>query len=169
MYWISSKTLWIPLYLFLLYLIIKEYKWNSLYILLMIAILITLSDQISTRVLKFGIERFRPCHEEAIKSMVHLVNGKCGGKFGFVSSHASNSFALAVFVGLLFRKKIKYLFPLLLLWASLIAYSRVYLGVHYPGDVLGGALLGIVLAYLSYIWITLILKHRQPKYLSKKS
>ena len=77
--------------------------------------------------------------------MVHLVNDKCGGRFGFVSSHAANSFATAGLLGLFFNRKSLYL---LLIWASLVSYSRVYLGVHYPSDILGGAIIGLIVAFL---------------------
>ncbi len=109
-----------------------------------------LSDAISTRVFKNNFKRLRPCHNEVLKNKVHLAGQNCwGGKYGFVSSHASNSFAIAVFFWLLFRRYSKWS-ALLLIHAGLVAYSRVYLAKHYPGDILFGALLGIALGYLVY-------------------
>jgi len=148
MYWISVKWLWIPLYAFLLYLIIKEYKWKSLIILLFIAVLITLSDQLSVHLFKNAIQRLRPCHNPAIMDQVHLVKDHCGGQFGFISSHASNSFALAVFLIGILGKRFKHFSALILVWAVLVSYSRIYLGVHYPGDVIVGGIFGCLLGYI---------------------
>lgn len=96
-------------------------------------------------------ERLRPCHNPNIASLVHVVDG-CGGKYGFVSSHASNSFALALFIGLLLRKHYKYFLPLMVFWAALVSYSRIYVGVHYPADILGGAILGSLIGIFVY-WL----------------
>lgn len=149
MFWISHKYTWVPLYAFFLYLIIKTYKWKSIFIILGVVLLIFMSDKISV-FFKDYFERFRPCHEPSLEGLVHIVKNKCGGKFGFVSSHAANSFALATFLSLIFKGKIKY-FPIILIaWASIVAYSRVYLGVHYPGDIICGALLGTGIAFFVY-------------------
>lgn len=99
------------------------------------------TDQVSG-LIKDSVQRLRPCHNESIKSMIHMVHG-CGGKYGFVSSHAANSFGVAMFFTLFFKHK--YAGLLLMLWALVVSYSRIYLGVHYPGDVTGGALLGLIL------------------------
>ncbi len=144
MYWVSNKAIWAPLYAFLVFFLIKKYKTNSLWILLSVALLITASDQISVFI-KNLVERPRPCHNEQIAPMVHLVKNHCGGAFGFLSSHASNSFALAVFLIPFLKGKIRYFTPVALSWAGIISYSRVYLGVHYPGDIVAGALLGTLL------------------------
>ena len=151
MYWISFKWTWIPLYALLLFLIIREYKWRSLLILLFIAILITLSDQLSVHLFKNTVERLRPCHNPEIMESVHLVKEHCGGLYGFVSSHAANSFALAVFLIGFLGRKFKYFTLLILLWAAIISYSRVYLGVHYPGDIIVGAIFGALLGYILQI------------------
>lgn len=150
MFWLSEKFIWIPLYLFLVFLIYRQYKIKTLIILLFTLILITLSDQISVHLFKNVFQRLRPCHNEEIKDLVHIVNGKCGGQFGFVSSHAANTFAVSVFLIKLIGKKYKYFSILILLWAFLISYSRIYLGVHYPGDIVFGALLGSILALFIY-------------------
>ncbi len=103
---------------------------------------VTVSDLTAVHLFKNVFLRLRPCHEPSIAGMVHLVNDHCGGKYGFISSHASNSFALATFLSLLLGKKIRLFTLLIMLWAILLSYSRVYLGVHYPGDVIVGAIWG---------------------------
>lgn len=145
---ISSKWVWIPFYLFLLYRLWVIYKRDCLKILLSVALLITLTDQTSG-LIKDAVKRPRPTHQEGLSEMVHTVDGYKGGKFGFVSSHAANSFAIALFIGLLLSRK-RSMTPLLglIVWAFLVSYSRIYLGVHYPGDILGGALVGVIEAYL---------------------
>lgn len=93
--------------------------------------------------------RLRPCHNPEIASLVHLVDG-CGGQYGFLSSHATNSFALAWFTGLLYKRHYKYTLSLMLIWAALVSYSRIYVGVHYLGDILCGAILGSTVGILVY-------------------
>ena len=145
MYWISAKLIWIPFYLFLLYFIIHNYKIRTIDVLIFTAILITASDMISYHCFKEVFHRLRPCQDPSINSMVHLVKGECGGKYGFVSSHAANTFAIALFIIQLLGKKIKWIIPTMLIWAAVVSYSRIYLGVHFPFDVFCGAILGAVI------------------------
>lgn len=154
MWWISGKTTWWPFYLLLLAFMTWKLKWRLVPVLLFIILVITLADQTSVHLFKNVFMRLRPCHEPSLDGLVHQVNNKCGGQYGFISSHAANSFALAFFVIRWIRKR--WFTALMVIWAALVAYSRVYLGVHYPGDVLAGALwgagCGIVLFLLS-AWV----------------
>lgn len=160
MWFASEKLTWLPVYLFILYLLYKKYSKNIWIPILAVVILITLSDQSSVKLFKNVFERLRPCHNPEIKHLVHLVNNKCGGKFGFVSSHAANTFALATFTTLIFRLKKYSVF--IFSWAVLISYSRIYLGRHYPGDVLGGAILGILAGFLVYKLLILVYRKIIP-------
>jgi undecaprenyl-diphosphatase len=148
MWHVSGKLEWIPLYVVLLYFIIRRYKRKSILILASIAVLITLTDVISSQVIKDNVQRLRPSNNPDLANIVHIVNGYHGGKYGFVSSHAANCFGIALFFSLLFRKR--WVTVGIVLWATLVSYSRIYLGVHYPGDVIGGAILGGCLAVLLF-------------------
>ncbi len=148
MWHISGKLEWLPLYLLLAGYIIYRYRWRSLPVFIVIGIVITLADQLSVIAFKQTIQRLRPTHNSDIAYLVHTVNDYRGGSFGFISSHAANSFALAGFLSLLFQKRYFTLF--MFFWAALVSYSRIYLGVHYPGDILGGAIFGCLIAWTSY-------------------
>lgn len=141
----SEVGIWIPFYLLLLGLVYWLFHWkNALWITLFLVLNVFLTDQGSVQLFKEQFERSRPCHVEELQDQIRLVKGSCGGAYGFVSSHAANTFGLAFFLGLLFRRKWSWLYYLLLVWAGLVSYSRIYLGVHYPGDIFFGALYGAV-------------------------
>ncbi len=148
-FWImvSSTTIWIPFYAILFYLLFKTFGWkNLIYISIFIALGVTISDQ-TAGIFKNGIERLRPCHDPSLDHLIREV--KCGGgKFGFYSAHASNTFFLASFLTFLFRGTYKYLPWVLFIWAAAVAYSRVYLGVHFPMDILFGSAVGFLLGGL---------------------
>lgn len=127
-----------------------KYKWKTVIIGVFIGLLFLLADQISVQLFKNVFERLRPCHNPEITSMVHIINNHCGGRFGFVSSHAANSFALAIFTGLLLKNHYRFIFPVIVFWAVLVSYSRIYVGVHYPADILGGAILGTAVAFFVF-------------------
>lgn len=146
MWMISSKEIWIPLYMSVIYYFFKNTdKKTGLYILFACILCITLCDQISASIIKPLFERWRPSRDSSISDLVHIVNGKRGGKYGFVSSHAANVFGLAVFSALLFKNRLYSI--AIISWAALVSYSRVYLGVHFPGDIIFGGILGSALGY----------------------
>jgi undecaprenyl-diphosphatase len=148
MWWISGTKSWIPMYLIIVAVIIYKYKWKAVITLLFIALVVTLADQISVKAFKEVFQRFRPSHNPALEDIIHLVKNKHGGKYGFVSSHAANTCAVAFFLFKLFKNRNFSIF--IFIWASIVSYSRIYLGLHYPFDILGGALLGSIIGFSMY-------------------
>lgn len=148
-FWIFTHLqTWIPTLLVFLFFVIQTKKREAVFILLGLVLTIVLSDQISSSIIKPIFERFRPSHDPSLNGLVHLVKNYAGGRYGFVSSHSANSFGVALFMSLLFRNKV--LSISFFCWAFLNSYSRIYLGVHFPFDILGGALVGLGAAYLSF-------------------
>ena len=148
MWWVSGKTTWWPFYLLLLGFSGWRKGWQVVPLVLFVVVSITLTDQTSVHLFKNVFHRLRPCHEPALEGLVHMVNNKCGGQFGFISSHAANSTGVALLFLLWIRRR--WFSALMITWALLVGYSRIYLGVHYPGDVLAGTLWGAGCGWLVY-------------------
>ena len=157
---ISHKYTWIPLYAALLFILNKVFGWKrALVMLLFIALNVVLTDQISV-FFKDSFLRLRPCHDPSLMDLLHLPDG-CGGTYGFVSSHATNTMGLAVLIALLLRNR--GITIAMLAFAVLNSYSRVYLGKHFVLDVIGGCLLGALLAYGVYLACIFVIKRYSIK------
>ncbi|WP_411031461.1 phosphatase PAP2 family protein [Spongiimicrobium sp. 3-5] len=149
-FWMFVTGKWssIPLYLGLL---ILSYKFlgpkKCIVLLIALALLITSTDQLAN-FFKYGVQRLRPCHDAEVSSLMRLVKSSCGGRYGFFSAHAANSFAAAFFFTYLLRHKYQYIGIFLIIWAIFVSYSRIYIGVHYPLDIVTGMLIGLILSWL---------------------
>ena len=139
--YLRNKYTWIPLYIFLIAFVLINYKWKGALWMLCILVVVGLADLTSTRLLKYNVKRLRPCHNEQVVKKLDMHVG-CGGLYGFVSSHATNHFGIAFFIFYTLGNIYKRIKWPILLWAGAIAFAQVYVGVHYPLDVLCGALLG---------------------------
>ena len=160
---ITRKETWLPLFAVILFYIFKNYRSKAWLIILGVALVVAGADQISG-LMKVGFGRLRPVHDPALEGMVHNVLRK-GGLYGFVSAHAANSVAILVFTSRIFKNRSYHL--LMLFWAVIFMYSRIYSGVHYPGDILGGIVLGWLVGWLVYKLVMFVENHfffsRSPK------
>ena len=160
-FWISlskiEANILMYLFLILLFFYIQKIRPKLIYILYLffvIALMIAITDQ-GANIFKNSFQRLRPCYNESIIDSLRLVKENCGGKYGFFSAHASNSFSLAIFFGLLFINRISYIIMITIVYASLISYSRIYLGVHYPIDIIFGSFFGIFVGFVMYSFVYL--------------
>lgn len=145
---ITQMWVWAPLYLILIYWTVKQYGKRCWWIFLTIGIVVLCSDQLSAHVCKPLFQRLRPCYNPDLQDLIYLPKGMAGGRYGFVSSHAANTFAVAAFLAAALRKNRNWIGFVLYFWAFISSYSRIYLGFHYPGDILCGALLGILIGLI---------------------
>lgn len=145
---LTGRYIWIPLYLLIIYTLFRKLGTVAIWYTAGLALLVFLADQTTSSLMKPYFERLRPCHDPRWTDSINNYSG-CGGMYGFASSHASNTFALAMYMWLIGKEKIR-IFSWLFLWAGIISYTRVYLGVHYPGDIIVGALVGIAAGSLTY-------------------
>lgn len=159
MWLLSGAGAYLLMALMFLYLSAKQGWKQALMILLMLALTITLADQVSSGLIKPLVCRLRPTHDAEIGGLIHLVNGYKGGPYGFVSSHAANAFGAAALIALLFRDL--RVTSAVMLWAAAVSYSRMYLGVHYLGDIIGGAVVGALSAYVIYGFLKFLLQKRK--------
>ena len=139
---------WTPLYLFLLVFIIFNYKGYGLWWFVFFLCTVSLCDMTSSKLVKETVERLRPCADPDFLQYVRVVIDHCGGKYGFTSNHAANHFGMATFIFLTLRPVLGKWVWIAFLWAALIGYAQVYVGVHYPFDILGGALIGVLFGSL---------------------
>jgi undecaprenyl-diphosphatase len=161
--WMRTSEHWFAFYIALVSYVFYKWGWKAWKWLLSVAITIALTDQVSSFIFKPFIHRLRPCNDPAILNKVNLLIGTCPSSFSFTSSHAANHFSLAMFVFMSLQplfKKYTYLF---FVWAGIISYAQIYVGVHYPLDILGGTLIGLIMGYAGAIiyskWISVPNKH----------
>lgn len=145
---LSETWIWFPVLAGIIILFIRRDLKTGLVLTGMLLLTLVLTDLISAQVFKDGIQRLRPCYDPALVDQVRLIADQCGGRFGFVSSHASNAFGVITFSLLVLRKP--WLTAVGVLWALSVSYSRIHLGVHFPGDIIGGALLGVLIGFLIF-------------------
>lgn len=159
-FWIfmTNKESWFPMYgafIIIAFLLLRNWK-RALLSIVVLALLILAVDQSIGELIKPWFSRLRPCYFPDLDGLVRIVKGSCGGKYSFFSAHSSNAFAYAVFITSLLKDKLKGVTLFLMIWAALVAYSRIYVGVHFPLDILIGGLYGALLGYLFYqlyVWV----------------
>ena len=159
MFIVSVSNVWIPLYAFVLLLFFYKKQWKeALFVSAAFFLLFGLCDQFSSGLIKPIFERLRPGHHPDFKDLVQLVNNHRGGGYAFISGHATNHIGFAVLLSLIFRNR--WLTIISLAWAGLIGYSRIYLGMHFVSDVIGGFIAGTMIAFAVYYGILILLRQK---------
>lgn len=158
MYNISRVWVFFPLFAWWLYLVFKKYGWKkTLLLAAFMGLLVGFTDQSSNRV-KHSVKRYRPTHNLEIMDRVHILHEYRGGQYGFFSGHSANCFGIAMLLFLLFSQRSIWFRSQFFLWAAITAYSRIYLGVHYPSDIFVGFLVGLFWGYIVYLLIQFTFK-----------
>lgn len=158
MVYVTQIWVFLPLFALWIYMVYSKYGIKKLFVLVgFLLLLIGLTDQ-SSNLVKHSVKRYRPSHNLEIQAQIHSVDNYKGGQYGFFSGHAANTFGIAALLFLLFRDKAMWFRSIFFLWAGLTAYSRIYLGVHYPSDIFVGMLVGIVWAMIVYEFIQFTFK-----------
>ena len=165
MYWLSNTLIWLPMYLLIAFIIVRQYKMKGVVLLLFLGVVTALCDQVASHLIKNIVLRLRPSHEPSLTGLIHLSKAGVGGMYGFVSSHAANAFGFAAFIGFVLDSNFKVLKYWLFIWAFLVSYSRIYNGVHYPGDVIVGGALGMLIGWaMSKLYQFIESKHLSKHY-----
>ena len=146
---LTEKLFWVPLYAFFLFLIIKHFKKGSIWIVAGVGLAILIADQSTSGFMKPFFERLRPCRQEGVMEFARMVDDYCG-RYGYFSAHAASSTALAIYIGLILKDVYRKIIYFMIGWAIVVSYSRIYLGVHYPGDVITGIFIGIFFGWIFY-------------------
>ncbi len=145
---ITQMWVWVPLYLLLIYWVVKQYGKRCWWVFLAVVLVIFCTDQLASHVCKPLFHRLRPCYNTDFQDLIYLPKGMAGGEYGFVSSHAANTFGLAAFLTPVLKRFNPWTAIVLFLWAIISSYSRIYIGYHYPGDILCGAILGVLIGLI---------------------
>ena len=145
---VTEMWVWLPLYLLIIYGIVRQYGKRWWWVLLAVGLVILCTDQLSAHVFKPAFHRLRPCYNTDFQDLINLPKGLAGGKYGFVSSHAANTFGVATFLIPVLRAYRPWPAITLLAWAAIASYTRIYIGYHYPSDILCGALLGVLIGLI---------------------
>jgi undecaprenyl-diphosphatase len=141
----TKGLIYLPLYLFFFFFVVRKYKWNALLVVAFAALMILTGDQLSNLV-KDSVQRLRPSRQPDL--VVHIVEAYKGGTYGFYSAHATNTFSVVVFLIVTLGRQYWYVYVPAILWSLMMSYSRIYLGVHYPGDILAGWIAGSLIGFL---------------------
>jgi undecaprenyl-diphosphatase len=146
---ITKTFFWLPLYAFLIYLMFRNFKRETWFILIGAGITILLCDQITSTFMKPFFARLRPSQDPSMAGLLHHVDNYKGGLYGFASGHAANTFGVALFVWLTLKPVYKWMW-VIFIWAALMTYTRIYLGVHFPGDIIVGATIGLGCGWIGF-------------------
>lgn len=157
--WLRNPRFWIPVYVFIIGISIYKYKKAGAYLILFLLITVGIADFASATLIKKQVQRARPCRDVVLAQTI-TSRVPCGTGFSFPSTHASDHFAMSVFLGLVYHRKWRWIWPCVLLWAALVCFAQVYVGVHFPVDVTGGAIFG---AFIGFTFAQLF-KKSQPKF-----